>query len=198
MNREQILSRLAQNHLILHSMPPQGRGQGIELDLVPRRVLPGVWTYRNPWWLPRVYGNAAIESFFSRFRARHRRIIISRLDKRRPVLYIWHPFFFQEVGRYRESLVIYHIYDDYRSHIGADDHIVLREQDLLRRADFVFSPSHSLAKDRQNECEREIIFIPNGVDFQLFESCRKKGNSCPDDLATIPHPRIAYIGRINS
>ncbi len=197
MNREQILSRLALDHLVLHSMPPLGRGQGEAHDQRVIEAMPGIFTYRNPYWLPRIYGKPALERLLASARALHRLFILSRFDPRPPILYVWHPFFYEEVGRYRERAVVYHIYDDYRLMPNQPKDIARWEKKLLAKADLVFCSSRSTAKERERESGREVVFLPNAVDYEMYERARFVKNPCPKDLEAISRPRLAYIGRMN-
>lgn len=197
MSREHILTRLAQKTLVLHSTPPQGRHQNSNRAGYTK-IQNNLYHYINPPLLPKIYRSTWLENTFSKLRSVHRKTLLSKLSEKNesPILYIWHPVFSNEIGRYNESLVIYHIYDDYPNLPGATQDLVNKEIDILKKADIVFCANKSLIEAREKIVPRKYIHLPQGVDFSAF-SKSLENISQPYDIATINHPRIGYIGRIN-
>lgn len=71
------------------------------------------------------------------------------------------------------------------------------EQKMFDRADLVFVSSRGLYDSRRKMHPR-IAQIPVGcVDFELFSKARDSDLSIPDDIASIPSPRIGFIGNFN-
>jgi len=198
MSREQILSRLAKEHYILHSMPPLDKDKSTSYYNGQKEIFPNLFLYRNPKWLPHLYKFQLVNRVFDFLRRLHRKHIIKKLAEKRPILYIWHPIFSEEIGKYDEVCVIYHIYDDYQNYEGADRFdIRKREQFILKTADIIISTSKSLAEKKEAECWKKVFFIPHGIDYKLYEKCRLEGAVCPQDMMRIKRPRIGYIGRFN-
>ena len=198
MSREHVLTRLAQETLVLHSTPPLGRHMPAPTGGV-REVSPNLYHYTNPAGLPRLYRSVIGESVLSRLRSRHRRSLLSTLDPSRtkPILYLWHPEFAAEIGRYGECLVVYHIYDDYPNLPGADDTLAEKEIAILKVADVVFCANESLIAARKKVVARDYIHLPQGVDYRLFQEACEKDDVLQLDIDEIPTPRIGYIGRVN-
>lgn len=197
MSREHILTRLAKKTLVLHSTPPQGRHQN-SIKEGYAKLQDNLYHYSNPALLPKVYRSAKLENFFSKLRSFHRRALLSNVSnsKSPPILYLWHPEFSNEIGRYNEALVIYHIYDDYPNLPGATPDVAAKEIEILKKADIVFCANKSLIEAREKLVPREYIHLPQGVDYSGFINSSQNINQ-PLDIADIPHPRIGYIGRMN-
>ncbi|MBS1157315.1 MAG: family glycosyltransferase [Proteobacteria bacterium] len=198
MSREHILTRLAKETVVLHSTPPLGRN-----ITAPKRGMveasQNLYHYTNPGYLPRLYRSAVGERFFSRLRSLHRRYLLSTLGQTdiKPILYIWHPEFVDEIGRYGECMVVYHIYDDYPNLPGASDNLVAKELEILNVADIVFGANQSLIDARKKIVARDYIHLPQGVDFQLFQEASQLGELPKIDIEEISGPRVGYIGRVN-
>jgi glycosyltransferase involved in cell wall biosynthesis len=43
----------------------------------------------------------------------------------------------------------------------------------------------------------KVVHLANAVDYPMFAASREEATKAPDDIASIPHPRIGYIGTIN-
>ncbi|WP_306476398.1 glycosyltransferase [Methyloversatilis sp.] len=198
MSREQILTRLAQKRVILHSTQPLDRFR-TSPPFGHREITKNLFHYTNPRFLPKLYRSEAANTLLDRLRAMHRlRKLRALAGGERPILYIWHPDFAEEVGRYGESCVIYHIYDDYAS-FSSDSRIVEREKQLLRTADIVFIANEELIEAKKRMWDREYIHLPHGVDYQHFSvASQLTEDDLPNDIAKIPGPRIGYMGRLNN
>lgn len=198
MSREHILTRLAKETVVLHSTPPLGRhitapaGGKVEVSV-------NLYHYTNPCYLPKLYRSATSERLLSRLRSVHRRRLLSSFDKsgRKPVLYLWHPEFAEEIGRYGECMVIYHMYDDYPNLPGASNDWAAKELEILKVADVVFCANKSLIEARKKVIDRDYIHLPQGVDFQLFQKAFHKVGASRLDIDEISRPRVGYIGRVN-
>lgn len=83
------------------------------------------------------------------------------------------------------------VYDDMDYAPGYSPHKIRRfflrylEQYLIKKSDLVISIGTFLAEIRKKETGREVVVIPNGVDYELFQKAQKK----------IPHPpTLIYMG----
>ncbi len=198
MSREHLLTRLAQQHLVIHSTPPQDRHHPAPSGGY-RSIGEKLYHYTNPWYLPRVYKSTYANEWLSRTRSHHRRWLLRKIgESAPPILYLWHPIFSNEIGRYGEKLVVYHIYDDYLNLPGSAPDLEAREKHILRNADLVFVANEALLETRKKLVDREYIHLPHGVDVELFETARLRAGTGPSDLASVPHPRLGYMGRINA
>ncbi|WP_408098634.1 glycosyltransferase [Peredibacter sp. HCB2-198] len=69
------------------------------------------------------------------------------------------------------------------------------EQELLRKADLVFSAGQSIYEEKKHD-HHNIHFMPNALDYTHFSQGRMKLVE-PDDQINIPHPRIGFYGVID-
>jgi glycosyltransferase involved in cell wall biosynthesis len=103
------------------------------------------------------------------------------------------------VGRFNERLVCFHCYDDYAAYTYLSEQqrrvLVERTARLLDRADLVFAAGESM---RQTLARDDVHIIPNGVDYELFAAACTSTQTPPPDMAGIPHPIVAHVGRLNT
>jgi glycosyltransferase involved in cell wall biosynthesis len=71
------------------------------------------------------------------------------------------------------------------------------EEELLKKADIVFTTSSQLLKSRKVLNPRSYYF-PNVADHDHFSRALLHGTIVPDDLRVIQPPRIGFIGAISS
>lgn len=72
--------------------------------------------------------------------------------------------------------------------------IAALEDQLLRRADVVLYVSRSLMEEERDRAGSRAHFLDHGVDLDHFDP--KRYSSEPDDLGSIPHPRIGFFGAL--
>jgi glycosyltransferase involved in cell wall biosynthesis len=70
-----------------------------------------------------------------------------------------------------------------------------QEDDLLRHADLGFANGRALLqlKNRYGN----LANVPMCADFELFSKSRLPETKVPEDLRSVPHPRIGLVGNIN-
>ncbi len=115
---------------------------------------------------------------------------------RRPILYIWHPDFLEMVGRFNESCLLYHKFDRYPIVGEPSPDLLRRERELIDRADVCMTVSHEIIA--MDPMFSGFEFMPNAAEFEAFQAAfEARGRNEPADLASIPHPRVGYVGAIN-
>jgi glycosyltransferase involved in cell wall biosynthesis len=111
----------------------------------------------------------------------------------RPIIWTYHPFILGAINGFNHAELVYHCVDDLSAMPGVDfNAFKAEEEQLLRRADVVFTTSTTL----QEECQKisdNVHFLPNVADYDHFATARKVAE-LPAELAAIPEPRIGYIG----
>jgi glycosyltransferase involved in cell wall biosynthesis len=138
-------------------------------------------------WLPHFH-TRRLGSWTYRARLHRARRRLQRLGCRRIVLYVWRPEFADAVKLVPHDFCCYHIDDEY----SFTDHDVPNspiELDLIRSADHVIVHSRTLLAKKGGINPRTSL-IPNGVAFDAFARPAVE----PPDLASIPRPRIGYVG----
>jgi UDP-galactopyranose mutase len=112
-----------------------------------------------------------------------------------PVLWYYTPSAFPFSAHLRGRRVIYDCMDELSAFRGAHPALSLREQDLLARADFVFTGGFSLYEVKRQQ-HGAVHPFPSGVDVAHFRAARGQLAE-PEDQAGIPHPRLGFYGVID-
>jgi len=205
LNRHHIMSRMAKQapvlfvsqrarprdtiaSFFLHHLPRPGR----------RQIAPNLIELVPPRWLPRFETIPPIERLVQTTEAMMVHRGLRRYAPASRILYLWHPQFEPMVGRFGESLVVFHCYDDYAGMPGLTPgqqaRITRAQERLARRADLVFAAGESMRTLIPRE---DVHVIPNGVDYELFATAHERDTPPPPEMASMPHPIVAHIGRLN-
>lgn len=199
MNRQQVLSRLGKRFPILYST---GARSTWDREFFSRGAggLFGKFSARDsvvidePPFLPfRVPGIAALDSAAIRLIARRWRRQLDRFGDAPLVAYLFHPDYEVFLDALRPDYLVYHAYDllSRTPSWGASEQ---RQMQVLRDANLIIATSKVIAEDLQARCNRPVTVVPNGVDFEAFQA---PAAAEPADLAALPRPRIAHVGRLN-
>jgi glycosyltransferase involved in cell wall biosynthesis len=118
---------------------------------------------------------------------------------KKPILYIWDPEFADMIGRFDESLVVYHCYDEHIDFPGTTPaekrKIMAQEEHILSRADIVFAVSRSIY-ERKRAFNTNVFLVPNAADYELFAAAQDPATIIPEDIKDIPPPIIGCVTRI--
>ena len=205
LNRHHIMSRIAKQHRVLFaSRVPRWEEYYWKLLMHEpirwrsRQITPTL-TDLQPWpWLPRIGQWGDLDRFLQKLHVARIRSSLRRRGWDNRILYIWHPEMENMVGRFDERLVCFHYYDNYAGYTYLTDTMrrELAEQTarLLKRADLVFASGEAMRGLIPRE---DVHVIPNGVDYELFAAAHDDNEPPPPDMAGIPHPIVAHIGRLN-
>ncbi len=74
---------------------------------------------------------------------------------------------------------------------------VRMEDDLIEKADVIFSLSKNIYETREGK-NKDHYLIPNGVDFNFFSKAASEDTPLNEDLRDIPHPIVGYLGNFRS
>jgi len=92
------------------------------------------------------------------------------------------------------SRLAFDIIDDFTAFDWSAPFAREMQDDLLSRADIVFTGTHELLEIARSK-RADAEFIACGVDFDMFGTSQAK--NLPADLAGIPHPIVGYTGSIS-
>ena len=213
---QQIMSRMARQNRVLYFEPGRDgnepilaemsrnwsnfftvRGQTLHENLIvlpsparlpigrrhlPRRVL----EVTTPWV---VKANNTIL-------VRHVRHAMKLYNVKDPILWLYSPYHGDLVGKFGEKLACYHNYDEFPDMVpNARVRDVLRQFDnrLSSRVDVVFATSRAQWQ-RRRAVNPDSYFVPNGVNFDLFNRALSANLPLPADLASVPRPIIGFAG----
>ena len=90
------------------------------------------------------------------------------------------------------ELIVYDCMDELSAFKYAPPLLVLREQELLQKADVVFTGGQSLYEAKRH-MHNNIYLFPSSIDKAHFGMARYPLRE-PVDQTSIPHPRIGYYG----
>ena len=200
MNRQQLLSRLGRHNGVVYTTGlPTAWGFRLlrVLDRGSVAKADNVYVDSPPGHLVRWPSKPRYDRWIvERYAKRLDRIADSELSGGTRLLYLFHPQFLDYSEYLSFDRLIYHAYDLHSAAPGWSSKLESKENTLLERADLVVASSKPLGETLAERCDRSVIVVPNGVDFDAFRM-RSDETSPPDDMASIPRPRIGYVGHLN-
>lgn len=158
----------------------------------PRKVQDGIWVL-SPLTIP-FWHSSSYVSWLNRHLLRlFLDVAFYKIGLEKPLVWTYHPYMLSTIADEQRTKIVYHCVDDL-SAIPGIDMIAFRnaERALLKRADMVFTTSEKLKAICEQDSDN-VHFLPNVVDFEHFASGRYCSD-IPEDLKSIPEPRIGYIG----
>lgn len=162
----------------------------------PRQVEPGIWVmsplvlpWKHHWPMVRVFNQGLMGWRIARF--------ARRMRFERPLVWTYHPFILESARAISSCALVYHCVDDLSAIPGVDVAAFNQEERrLLASADVIFTTSEAL----QEKCLKhnsKTYYFPNVADVEHFGKAREAGG-IPSDLATIPRPRLGYVGVLSA
>ena len=113
-----------------------------------------------------------------------------------PILWLYSPYHVDLVGKFGEKLACYYNYDEFPefSHNARISELLRRLDNRLScQADIVFATSRA-QWERRKAINPHTYFIPNGVDFDLFNQALASDGPLPPDIGAVSRPIIGYAG----
>ncbi len=115
-----------------------------------------------------------------------------------PILWLYSPYHLSLVGKFGEKLSCYMNYDEFANYLTNSrikELVRWYDDQLTNRVDVVFatSPSQCTVREAINP---HTNFIPNAVDFDLFNRAVLSDLPIPEDIAGLRRPIIGYAGRM--
>lgn len=115
---------------------------------------------------------------------------------RAPLLCSFLPNCAPYIRRIPRAFTMYYCVDRWSAFEGFDLQTMERgEAELCRVSDLVIASAEDLA-ERCRRYSRNVQYVPHGVDYEHFAEALRPG-ALPDDLASIPEPRIGFFGLIH-
>ena len=161
----------------------------------PRQVRPGLWCW-SPLVLPGARGPLALRISRLAFQL-GLRLATWMLGWSPAWIWTYNP---KTLAYYKPAggkLLVYHCVDDIQTQPGMNSvDISSWESQLCQRSDIVFTTSPALQESRQ-PFNRRTFYFPNVADHVHFARALSDTLQLPQDLASIPGPRIGFIGAIS-
>ena len=95
----------------------------------------------------------------------------------------------------RPRAVVYDCMDELSAFAGAPASMREREQELLTRADVVFTGGQTLFESKRHS-HPNVFAFPSSVDVEHFARARASQPD-PEDQRHIPHPRLGFFGVVD-
>ena len=207
LDHQPVMSRLARRHVVLYVRPDgtmdqlrAALGGAGRLRSQLRELAPGIHELTPSLFLPRVFASEVVDDALARLRTGSVLRAAERLNPGgRKILYYWNPAYGRLVGRMKEELSVFHMHDYYPGFAEKGSREYLRIRDSFRRAmettDLVIACSQALLHEAHALGRRDAKLVENGVDFEVV--ARGASMAVPTELASLPRPIVAHIGRIN-
>lgn len=146
-------------------------------------------------FFPKVFRYPAFDKYLAKKFGELMKRKCSKLSSGKVIAYLWAPHLFDCLSGLNPDKIIYHPYDKFDLQVNPDDRkaVLEAEQKILRVANAVITPHSRIAKSLDHQ---EIHIVHNGVFMPAFLNFKK--HQLYDSIASIPKPRIGYIGIINS
>jgi hypothetical protein len=119
---------------------------------------------------------------------------MASLGMRRPISWSFLPSAEPVAGSLGETLVIYHVVDEFSAFSDASPAVADLERRLLARADLVVASSQRLLEAKRRENPRTVL-VRHGVDWAHFARACEPG-PIPPDLAALPRPVVGFFGLV--
>src|SRR5215211_7183181 len=111
------------------------------------------------------------------------------------ILWYYNPMSLNYSRHLEPALTVYDCMDELSLLKGAPAKLKDLEQELISRADLIFTGGQTLYEGKRNGHDNVYLF-PSSIDAAHFERARKKQTD-PADQAEIPHPRLGFFGVID-
>lgn len=113
-----------------------------------------------------------------------------------PLLWFYTPMALPLADGLRASAVVYDCMDELSMFLGAPPELMTREQQLMDRADLVFTGGYSLYEAKRGR-HSAVHAFPSSVDVEHFATVRTDGVPAMDEQLSIARPRVGFFGVID-
>ena len=103
----------------------------------------------------------------------------------------YHPF----LDQIPYDVLVYDCMDPFRAFRYAESKVVAQENDVLKRADVVFTGGRSLHALIEG-ISPNMYCLPSGIDYPHFAQAAEPG-TIPEDLAALKKPALGYFGAVD-
>lgn len=204
--KQQIMSRLPEEHRILYVEPPISflspyKDPGVAFKKARareglRRLNNNTWLWSPPVIWPRGSQMAGVNVINQRKIARSLRKAIEQLGFNNPVLWTYLHTSCDLLGQLGESFVIYDCVDEHSAYEGFNPRLVkAMERRLMEQCDIVFCTARGLYDSKKRFC-REIYLSPNAADIEHFRKADLPETPIAPELDKLPRPILGFVGAI--
>ncbi|HEY8608232.1 MAG TPA: glycosyltransferase [Noviherbaspirillum sp.] len=184
---QHLLSRLAKHFRIAFIEEPVH--QPGEATLTTYSPIPNVTIYRPNTPVP--------EPGFADEQLPALRKLLSTIDAARgaPIVWFYTPMALPLLDLFQASAVVYDCMDELASFKNPPPQLLPREDQLLARADVVFTGGASLYRAKKDR-HHNVHCFPSSVDVAHFRQALDRNSAHPSQV-DLPRPRLGYYGVID-
>ncbi len=120
------------------------------------------------------------------------------LGMQRPLVWVAVPPAARFLDALKPNGLIYQRTDRFEAFSGVDRPFIEScDRTLKTRADITIFCAHELLDTEEAQC-RKAVFVDHGVDYERFARAGDTDAALPPDMASIPYPRVGFVGGIDS
>jgi glycosyltransferase involved in cell wall biosynthesis len=158
----------------------------------PRHVQTNVWVL-SPLVIPFKHDHPWIRWFNQNLLQLQIKRFLGCRKLKSPLIWTYHPFMLDVIKGMSSGKLVYHCVDDLSAVPGVDAAAFKSEEArLLKQANVVFATAPALA-EHCKYYNHNTHYLSNVVDAKHFGQALAPG-PIPNDLATLPEPRLGYHG----
>ncbi|MGK5090989.1 glycosyltransferase [Deltaproteobacteria bacterium TL4] len=119
-----------------------------------------------------------------------------KLQFQNPILWSYNPIVTPLTEKFKFSEIVYHCVDELKAAPGMPaETLEVQEQIFGKSASYIFATSLNLYESRKH-WNPNTYYLPNPCDFDHFHQTTQNISMAPE-LASIPEPRIGFIGAMS-
>lgn len=207
-NKQQIMSRLSKQNRILYIESLGLRKPTLskrDISRLKYRLVKGLKGVRkvssnlyvfSPLVIPLHYNKLA-RNFNILYLRATLRAILSKISFHKPILWTYTPIIVPLINDIFPVITVYHCVDEFSEVPRVPAKVVTTmEKDLLTQSDIVFTSSKRLYEAKKF-FNPNAHYIPNVADIDHFSKVHQDSLVIPEDISSIHHPIIGFIGAID-
>lgn len=147
-----------------------------------------------PLYVP-AYGSEAVRAANGALVRLQVKTAMRALRMRRPISWSFLPSAAPVAGQLGESLVVYHVVDEFSAFSDASAHVAELERRLIARSDLVIASSEKLLAAKRR-LHPGAVLVRHGVDHAHFATALDASLPAAEELALLPKPVIGFFGLV--
>ncbi len=158
-----------------------------------RQVRENIWVH-SPVALPG--GGPWAQALNQRLVPHRLKQCLGKLGMKRPMIWTYNPMVWSWVNMLPRDLLVYHCVDDLSAQPGMPTEAIRKaDKKMAEMADIIFTTGPGLDHRFKQWAPEKIHCFPNVADYEHFSQAQQD-LPIPDEMASIPSPRIGFVGAI--
>lgn len=121
---------------------------------------------------------------------------LAALEQKRQIHWYYTPMALLFTRHLHADVVVFDSMDELSAFKGAPPELLALEEELMGRADVVFTGGHSLFEAKKHR-HSDIHAFPSSIEAEHFARARSADRSEPHDQASIKGPRLGFFGVVD-